>query len=176
LPINGAASSADNFFRWFECKVASLPEIFVSANENLVAIALKGVPHMVKQQNSVDFDVLRAVASSCESTTFLSASREVKKAMQKRVMSLVGLQQCTPEESDVIFLEWWHTVELLVPKQYGPGFNSLITFVAWCLWKHHNACVFEGTPPSAPRIIQDIKDDTTMWCIADAMGLSNLWR
>jgi hypothetical protein len=29
---------------------------------------------------------------------------------------------------------------------------------AWWLWKHRYSCVFEGTVPSVPRIIQDIKE------------------
>jgi hypothetical protein len=59
-------------------------------------------------------------------------------------------------------------VESKVPKQYRPGFNSLVTLVAWCLWKHRNSCVFDG-------MIQDIKDDGRIWCMVGAKELSSLW-
>jgi hypothetical protein len=91
------------------------------------------------------------------------------------VLSLVGLQQCTLEVSDMVFQEWWRVTERLPPKQYCPGFNSLVTLVGWCLWKHCNTCVFEGSSPSAPRIIQYIKDDVRMWCMADSKVLSIIW-
>jgi hypothetical protein len=26
--------------------------------------------------------------------------------------------------------------------------DSLVMLVSWCLWKHRNACVFEGSNPS----------------------------
>jgi hypothetical protein len=62
-----------------------------------------------------------------------------------------------------------------VPKQHRLGFNSLITLVAWWLWKHRNSCVSDGTSPNAPRIIRDIKDDARMRCTTGAKGLSSLW-
>jgi hypothetical protein len=92
-----------------------------------------------------------------------------------RVLSLAGLHQCTLEASDEVFQEWWQAAESKVPKQYRPGFNSLVTLVAWCLWKHGNSCVFDETSPSAPTIIQDIKDDARRWCMVGAKGLSSLW-
>jgi hypothetical protein len=85
LPIKDAASSSDDFFRLFESEVASLPEIFVGANENFVSIALEGVLHIVKQQNSVHFDMLQTVASTCEKAVFMSVPREVKKATQRMI-------------------------------------------------------------------------------------------
>jgi hypothetical protein len=35
--------------------------------------------------------------------------------------------------------------------------------------------VFEGASPCAPRIIQDIKDEARMLCMAGAKGLSFIW-
>jgi hypothetical protein len=61
-----------------------------------------------------------------------------------------------------------------VPNQIRGGLNSLILLVLWHLWKHRNACVFEGMSPSVPRIILDISKDIDMWCMACAKGLSSL--
>jgi hypothetical protein len=50
LPIEDEASSADDFFRWFEFGVAMLPKIFAGANENFVSVALERVLDTVKEQ------------------------------------------------------------------------------------------------------------------------------
>jgi hypothetical protein len=41
----GDASSLDDFFRWLESNVASLPDTFAGVNKNFMAIALEGVLH-----------------------------------------------------------------------------------------------------------------------------------
>ena len=64
-----------------------------------------------------------------------------------RVLSLVGLQQLTPSQDDLVFQEWWRLALTRVLEQQQKGFNSLVILVAWWLWKHRNACVFDRTPP-----------------------------
>jgi hypothetical protein len=81
-PIGDEASSVDDFLCWFESEVVALPEIFAGANENFMSIALEGVLHMAKQQDSVDLDALQMVASVCRTTVFL-APREVKKTLRR---------------------------------------------------------------------------------------------
>ena len=63
-----------------------------------------------------------------------------------RVLSLVGLQQLTPSQDDLVFQEWWRLALTRVSEQQQKGFNSSVILVAWWLWKHHNACVFDRTP------------------------------
>jgi hypothetical protein len=92
-----------------------------------------------------------------------------------QVLSLVGLQQYTPQASDGNFHERWQAAEFLVPSQYCPGFNSLVVLVVWCLWKLRHECVFEDASPCTPRIIEDIKDEARIWCMAGAKGLSSIW-
>lgn len=45
--------------------------------------------------------------------------------------------------------------------------HSLV-LVAWWLWKHCNEFVFERASPSFDRIIQNIKVDAHLWCMAGA--------
>jgi hypothetical protein len=90
------------------------------------------------------------------------------------VLSLVGLQRCTPEPGEENFQEWWQAAELKVPKQARSGFNSLVSLVVWCFWKQRNACVFDGVSPEVPRTILDIKNEATLWCMAGAKDLSSL--
>ena len=63
-----------------------------------------------------------------------------------RVLSLVGLQQLTPSQDDLVFQEWWRLALTRVSEQQQKGFNSLVILVAWWLWKYRNACVFDRTP------------------------------
>jgi hypothetical protein len=46
-----------------------------------------------------------------------------------------------------------------VKKEYKKGVNSLIILGAWMIWKHKNACVFEGVAPSVNSIVRDLKDE-----------------
>jgi hypothetical protein len=59
-----------------------------------------------------------------------------------------------------------------VPSAKRKGLNSL---VARWLWKHRNACIFEGLYPSVSMILYDIKEDAILWCLAGAYGLSTIW-
>ena len=61
-----------------------------------------------------------------------------------------------------------------VKKEYTRGVNSLIILGAWMIWKHRNACVFEGVPPSVNSIMRDIKDEHSLWCLAGAKKLQVL--
>ncbi|XP_039853738.1 uncharacterized protein LOC120712091 isoform X2 [Panicum virgatum] len=42
----------------------------------------------------------------------------------------------------------WKKAERKLRKQHRKGFNSLCILGAWILWKHRNACVFEGVSPN----------------------------
>jgi hypothetical protein len=59
---------------------------------------------------------------------------------------MAGLQRCTPTAEVQKFQVWWQSAEM-VSKQIHGGLNSLISLVLWHIWKHCNACVFEGMSP-----------------------------
>jgi hypothetical protein len=92
-----------------------------------------------------------------------------------RIMSKVGLQGCAPGPNDVVFQEWWKSAERVMPNCKKKGFNSLVMLVAWWLWKHRNACVFDKASPDISRIIQHIQEDATLWCLAGAARLRAVW-
>ena len=48
-----------------------------------------------------------------------------------RVLSLVGLQQLTPSQDDLVFQEWWRLALTRVLEQQQKGFNSSVILVAW---------------------------------------------
>jgi hypothetical protein len=45
---------------------------------------------------------------------------------------------------------------------------------AWVIWKHRNACVFEGASPSVNSILHELNDEHSLWCFAGAKKLQNL--
>jgi hypothetical protein len=73
----------------------------------------------------------------------------------------------------MIFQDWWSRTESLTPNIPRKGFNMMVILVAWWLWKHRNACVFDGVAPSTGTILQHIHEDATLWGL-EAYGLS-LW-
>jgi hypothetical protein len=50
-----------------------------------------------------------------------------------------------------------------------------VALTAWWIWKHRNAFVLDGARPSVPNIIEDIKEDVRLWCLAGAAGLKDIW-
>jgi hypothetical protein len=73
-----------------------------------------------------------------------------------------------PEITDVVLQDWWRKAEQKVPNSQRKGFNSLVILVTWLLWKHRNACVFDGVPPSIRKIVQEIHEDVKLWGMAGA--------
>jgi len=67
--------------------------------------------------------------------------------------------------------DWWRKSARKVQKQHRKGFNSLVILGAWILWKHRNACVFNGSAPSIPTALQAFKDESHLWVVGGAKGL-----
>jgi hypothetical protein len=44
-------------------------------------------------------------------------------------------------------------------SQIKKGFNSFVSLVAWQIWKHINACVFDDAFPNINTILQSIHDE-----------------
>ena len=50
-----------------------------------------------------------------------------------------------------------------VEKEHRRGVNYLIILGAWIIWKHRNACVFEGVAaPSVTLILREFKDKQSL--------------
>ena len=66
-----------------------------------------------------------------------------------------------------------YSLELSI-EVHRKGFNSLCILGAWTLWKHRNACAFDGMTPNLQRALQDFKDESLLWRFAGAKGLAAL--
>ncbi|GJN15444.1 hypothetical protein PR202_gb02359 [Eleusine coracana subsp. coracana] len=61
-----------------------------------------------------------------------------------------------------------------VKKEHKKRLNSLIILSALIIWKHRNACVFEGAPLSVNTILSELKDEHSLWRMAGAKKLQGL--
>jgi hypothetical protein len=59
-------------------------------------------------------------------------------------------------------------------NEHKKGVNTLIILGARIIWKHRNACVFEGASPSVNMILCKLKDEHGLWCMAGAKKLQGL--
>jgi hypothetical protein len=53
------------------------------------------------------------------------------------------------------------------------GLNSLTILVAWEIWKHRNASVFEVLP-NAKLLLQAVANEGILWCTAGASALKEM--
>uniref|UniRef100_J3MRA8 Uncharacterized protein n=1 Tax=Oryza brachyantha TaxID=4533 RepID=J3MRA8_ORYBR len=54
------------------------------------------------------------------------------------------------------------------------GINSLVTLVAWEIWKHRNDCVFNGASPRVATVLQVVENEGYLWCVAGNSALQKL--
>jgi hypothetical protein len=62
------------------------------------------------------------------------------------VLQPLNLVMLVPRKRTISFADWWWKRSWRrIPKQHKKGFNPLVILGAWILWKHQNACVFDGS-------------------------------
>lgn len=71
-------------------------------------------------------------------------------------------------------MEWWKQSCHLVPAPIRKGTSSTIMLVAWCIWKHQKAIIFENAQLSLSHLLDAIKGKTTQWAMAGAGDLAAL--
>jgi hypothetical protein len=86
----------------------------------------------------------------------------------------LGLLQLVPQPWDEGFEEWWSASSSMVQEELKKGFNTLVMLGAWVIWKHRNACVFNGAVPSVVAALLVAKEEALMWSMAGARGISLL--
>lgn len=86
----------------------------------------------------------------------------------------IGHAHLTPTAQQTKFVDWWRRTDRRVAKETRKGLNSFIQLVAWFLWKHRNACLFDESAPNVQHLLAEIRDEATLWGIAGARRLSQL--
>jgi len=109
-----------------------------------------------------------------ETVQHLLVSCVVARQVWFKLLAPLNLGDCIPRQRERSFAEWWCKVLKKVKKEYKKGVNSLIILGAWMIWKHRNACVFEGMAPSVDSIMRDLKDEHSLWYLVGAKKLQDL--
>ncbi|WVZ53201.1 hypothetical protein U9M48_004174 [Paspalum notatum var. saurae] len=91
-----------------------------------------------------------------------------------QVLQKINLHAVSPPEASSRLTSWWSQSSRALPKDARKGFNSLVILVSWELWKHRNACVFEGVRPDVRAVLFAIVSEGQLWCRAGAVGLQEL--
>jgi hypothetical protein len=97
-------------------------------------------------------------------------SRQVWTAIFLRL----GLAEAAPQPSTDRFLRWWSQATKNRPKEVRKGINSLVTLVAWEIWKHRNDCIFNDANPRVATVLQVIENEGHLWGVAGASCLQKL--
>jgi hypothetical protein len=128
-------------------------------------LAKRGLPHPDKcPLCDQDDETIQHLLTSCV----------IARQVWFTLFSPLDLTEAVPSQNDTSFSEWWRIAMKKVKKEHKKGVNSLIILGAWTIWKHRNACVFDGVSPSINLIISELKDEYSLWCLAGAKKLQGL--
>ena len=99
-----------------------------------------------------------------ETVQHLLTSCVVARQVWFRVLAPLNLVEAVLRQHEGSFADWWHKTIRRVSKEHKKGVNSLIMLGAWVIWKHRNACVFEGASSSVNSILRELNDEHSLWC------------
>jgi len=80
----------------------------------------------------------------------------------------------TPRPRVTCFSKWWCQAIKGFDKKMRKGLNCLIILVAWEIWKHRNARVFEGVLPNVKSLLHAVANEGILWCTAGASALKEM--
>jgi hypothetical protein len=87
----------------------------------------------------------------------------------------IGFSQLAPTPTEASFDIWWENVEVAATGDMRKGLNSLVIFGAWCIWKHRNDYVFNGSAPSVAAVLTMAREEDRLWSLAGDKGLTSLY-
>ena len=79
-----------------------------------------------------------------------------------------------PPDGTASFFDWWSATIEASPASHRKGLGSLIALMAWAIWRHRNACVFDKKLPSTTSLVSSIKDDARRWVKAGVGGMESI--
>jgi hypothetical protein len=78
---------------------------------------------------------------------------------------------CNPPVDEASLSDWWIIARQNTPKPMHKGLATVTLLLPWMVWKHRNACVFEGERPSVSGTCDKIRAEASIWARAGALGL-----
>uniref|UniRef100_K3XR34 Uncharacterized protein n=1 Tax=Setaria italica TaxID=4555 RepID=K3XR34_SETIT len=67
--------------------------------------------------------------------------------------------EISPQPENNFFDKWWASTNIGIDGQARKGLNSVIILGAWCIWNHHNRCVFDGIQLSLNEVLASVRDE-----------------
>jgi len=61
---------------------------------------------------------------------------------------------------------WWTEARKHVPKPNRHGFDSLVVFICWQLWKERNDRTFDRQVRTINKVVDGVFDDISAWLLA----------
>ncbi|KAE8792878.1 Soluble starch synthase 3, chloroplastic/amyloplastic [Hordeum vulgare] len=86
------------------------------------------------------------------------------------VFSKLRLTATTPIGHESFF-DSLQEATMSAPPSLCNGTASLDIIMAWTLWKHKNACIFDNTTPSTAEVSKAVLVEARFWAMAGANGL-----
>ncbi|WVZ76358.1 hypothetical protein U9M48_024338 [Paspalum notatum var. saurae] len=134
-------------------------------NSSFDRLAKRGLPHP---------NVCPLCDQEQETVQHLLVSCVFTRQVWTLILNALGLPDLVPQPDGRQFSSWWSGAVSRAPKELKKGLNFLIILVAWEVWKHRNACVFEKIRPCVSVICQEIEKEGSLWCLAGNSTLSSL--
>lgn len=78
-----------------------------------------------------------------------------------------------PDGSSSLF-DWWTRAVQSSPPSHRKAIGMLSALISWAIWRHRNACVFDGATPSHAHLVSYIQEEARTLPKAGARGLSNI--
>jgi hypothetical protein len=91
-----------------------------------------------------------------------------------KLLTKVNLQNFTPYVYEENTMIWWKRCSDQLHGIARKGLNSLISLGLWILWKHRNACVFDGLSPCLNEAIKRTEEERDLWVLGGATNLDLL--
>jgi hypothetical protein len=89
------------------------------------------------------------------------------------VLRFFGMADLAPSRKEPVAV-WWLRARKAVAKPSCKGFDTLVWFVAWSLWKERNRRVHERAPLQPVALARDILEDARLWARAGFMSIATL--
>jgi hypothetical protein len=90
------------------------------------------------------------------------------------LLQRVGLAALAPQPAEPSFFDWWQRMSSSVSRITVKGLTSVLILGAWTLWRHRNACLFDGASPSLSAALVMASEELWFWRVAGASELSLL--
>ena len=86
----------------------------------------------------------------------------------------MGFQHLRPND-DSSLVDWWQQAWVEVPESFRHGFDSLVFFVSWDVWKERNRRTFDSNSKTPAQVLALIHEEGDSWIAVGFQSLVSLF-